>query len=335
MLEEITKSLKAALYERTTSSFIGSLIVFWLYFNWDLSLVLFLDDVNIKDRIANIRKEYVDIYSNYWWPILSATAYSIIYPYIAIGFYSIARHANSLKIIIRNNIENTTTIPLDEFINLKKEIVEKENEFSDLLETRSINENNLIKQLEAEKDINAETTQKLNDILNMQEGYTLFSKGIEKKAKKDIDRLLGEMLVHVSTEHTNGFYYYCSHIYNKVNQHTRTNTLQSLHSAWFTTLRDQASKGLYVNIYHEIDVFWSNFLHIAEEIRNDVKNAIKNKNIFENIISPAKEDWDVVRMDLNSITTHWKRILENEYTNNNSNIDSSKYYPILKSIEDE
>jgi len=340
MIEEITKSLKASLYERATSSFLGSLVIFWIYFNWDLALVLLLDETNITDRISYVRENYVDSWSNYWGPLFYAGLFSIFYPYIAIFFYSISKHANSLKLWIRNKIEDIPTISVSEFKKLKEEIYKRDNEISVLISKKTIREDALLEERDALSEACAGLNSELEISKNGLAKYKVFKEDEIESAITDINRILDELEIHVTDNHTEGFYYFCKEYFEGIKPESMIRNCQSLHNDWLITVKNKVKIGAYTNIYDELETYIRSLIQIAEAVRHDIKYSIRNGMDISgtdveinNKISSVKEDWDIVRRKINNIVDAWRRMVESDYSKEEVNV-TGNYFPTLKPIED-
>lgn len=71
--EDLSKSFKAALYERGQSPFYLAFVLSWIGWNWRFIVYLFFDNPNstetIADKLDFISVNYINVYSNLWNPL--------------------------------------------------------------------------------------------------------------------------------------------------------------------------------------------------------------------------------------------------------------------------
>lgn len=147
MINEMKKSFKAILYERVTSPLSGILILAWLIFNWKACLVLALGDDSIYKRIIFVQANYVNIYDNIYYPAFYSIVFILIYPWITLGPFYIWQRSNYIKSKIKNNFELQTPLTIEKSIELRKEMRQKEIEFTEMMSSKNT------KQIELEAEI--------------------------------------------------------------------------------------------------------------------------------------------------------------------------------------
>ena len=167
MISEMQKSIKAILYERVTSPLSGIFILVWLLFNWKLCLVLTLGNNEISDRIAFVELNYININNNLYYPLFYTLAFIVIYPWISLGPFYIWQRANFHKNKIKNAFDSKTQLTIEQSVELRREIRQKEIEFAEMLSAKNS------KQVELESE-----NQHLHKLLD--EAETKFSKAIEE-----------------------------------------------------------------------------------------------------------------------------------------------------------
>lgn len=86
MLEELSKEVKAQLYDRAKSPLFGGFVIAWLAWNIRAILVLF-SELKYAEKIAAWEKLYPNsdawITSGIVFPLLSAVVFILLYPYPA------------------------------------------------------------------------------------------------------------------------------------------------------------------------------------------------------------------------------------------------------------
>ncbi|MCT8165027.1 MULTISPECIES: hypothetical protein [unclassified Pseudomonas] len=124
MLDDITTTIKAQLYDRITSPLSGAFIVSWAAWNWRFLTVLF------SDLKAPIKLSYIETYifpttsltliNGLLLPFVSATLFVTVYPYPAKWFYKISQlHKKNLR-SVQQSIEDETPMTLEQASQLRK-----------------------------------------------------------------------------------------------------------------------------------------------------------------------------------------------------------------------
>ncbi len=118
MIDDISKSIKASLYDRVTSPLFGAFAISFLFWNYKTVLILF-SSMSALEKIDYIENT---IYKGYWaltlnggvFPLLSAILFIFIYPKPAELIYEYwNKRQRDLK-IIRQKIEDETPITIEE-----------------------------------------------------------------------------------------------------------------------------------------------------------------------------------------------------------------------------
>ncbi|MEE8431093.1 MAG: pentapeptide repeat-containing protein [Candidatus Desulfatibia sp.] len=158
MLEELSKSFKAILYDRVVSPLSGTFILSWLVINWKAMALLLLDDAFVEIRIKNIEA----LYSDNWfmplavYPLISAVILIFIYPYPSkLAYWFSKRRTEELK-KIKQEIEKKTLLTREESDELRIQMEKSKTYASGLLKEKDdliAALNRKIESLEAENPI--------------------------------------------------------------------------------------------------------------------------------------------------------------------------------------
>lgn len=130
MISELSTSIRAHLYERVTNPFLGAVTGAWMFWNYELILVLFSSwspDEKIKyiDTVL-YSAWYISIAYIIVLPLLSALCFLFLYPIPARFVYRYTRiQLKELK-KIKLDVENETPVSQDEHVNLKRKVSELE-----------------------------------------------------------------------------------------------------------------------------------------------------------------------------------------------------------------
>jgi len=123
--DEITTSIKAALYDRARSPFFGAFVISWIAWNWQLIYYLLSEDssLGIFKRIWIINKHYTNWWNNLWLPLISSLFVFIVGSLLTIGF----RYLQILFVNFRNEkIEKGELLTRQQSLEAKKELIEYE-----------------------------------------------------------------------------------------------------------------------------------------------------------------------------------------------------------------
>lgn len=82
-MENIVKSLKAFLYDRSSNPFFANFLFAWSVTNWEIIYVtLFVDAFEFEPltKLQFIEREYINWYDNALWPLLGALFLTLLFP---------------------------------------------------------------------------------------------------------------------------------------------------------------------------------------------------------------------------------------------------------------
>ncbi len=84
MINDIKKSIKATLYERTASPFYGAFIISWVVWNWKIIyLTLFVSEKILQQsKLECIDSHYQNYRKLLFFPLLSALFFTLNMPYM-------------------------------------------------------------------------------------------------------------------------------------------------------------------------------------------------------------------------------------------------------------
>lgn len=124
MLDDLTKEIKAQLYERVKSPLFGAFALSWVAWNYR-ALLAVISDMPFKDRMVYLDGLYPSLEDQFlhclWWPLLTATLFLLAYPWPARGMYWYwAWQQKELK-KVQQGIEDETPITQEEANALRKE----------------------------------------------------------------------------------------------------------------------------------------------------------------------------------------------------------------------
>ena len=163
MLEEISKSIRADLYERASSPLLGAFLTSWLIWNWKTVLVFF-SSMEVVEKVNHIGAV---IYSDFWpsllfllvGPLVTALLFLYLYPIPAKHVYRHFREQQKSLKAIKVAVEEETPLSQDEHNKLRKRISEMESAFYEELTKKDAEIERLRSLLESKnKPITRETS---------------------------------------------------------------------------------------------------------------------------------------------------------------------------------
>lgn len=128
MYDDAVKSIRANLYERTTSPLFGAFTISWLVWNFPFLLVVF-SGMSAPDKIVFIQNE---LYGDLWpsvvflilGPLITSLAFLFLYPFPAAWVYRFWRNRKKRLLEIRREIEDETPLTLEESRRIRQELSE-------------------------------------------------------------------------------------------------------------------------------------------------------------------------------------------------------------------
>ncbi|TGM10686.1 hypothetical protein EHQ81_18845 [Leptospira selangorensis] len=138
MIEKLVNNIYDFLKERLSSPFLVSLLFSWLIINWKIVVILFGTDaqMNPSQRITFIEKNYVNSCFNYWYPLISASAYTVVYPFISLGISLLWSKIDFEKKRLLNKIYRNRLLTLEESLELRDRIERIDSEFERMLKNK-------------------------------------------------------------------------------------------------------------------------------------------------------------------------------------------------------
>lgn len=129
MLEQLSKEVKAQLYDRAKSPLFGGFVLAWLGWNFNAVLVLF-SELKYAEKISAWKAIYGDGLS--WWghaallPLLSSVAFILIYPYPARWMFQYWYSQHKKMKEVQQRIEDETPMTQEEAIALRRTALEEQ-----------------------------------------------------------------------------------------------------------------------------------------------------------------------------------------------------------------
>lgn len=122
MISELSKSIKATLYDRVASPVSGMFLLTWGIWNWKLCLILFFADYGVDQKIATVSASYINTYDNIVCPLVSTTVLVFLYPLVSVLPTRVWEWANAYKSKVRHSYSLEVPLTLAQSITIRQEI---------------------------------------------------------------------------------------------------------------------------------------------------------------------------------------------------------------------
>lgn len=131
-MDELTKSIRAVLYDRIKSPLAGTLFLSWITWNWKIVvLLLFISESKVTGtKIEYILSNYNDVFHLIWGPIISAVLLVTVFPIISYSAYWLSLHFKKWHVNSKNKIEGETLMTIKKSRELKNNIRKQEADFA-------------------------------------------------------------------------------------------------------------------------------------------------------------------------------------------------------------
>lgn len=150
MLTELRKSTNAILFERVSSPLFGTLIISWLIWNWKIVyLTIFISESKLEiNKIDYIIENYQNIHTLITFPLISTFLLITVIPLISNGAFWMNLIYKKWKTDKKNEVEKTQLLTIEQSVELRKEIRDKEIQFEKILEKKTLDNKLLQAQIE-------------------------------------------------------------------------------------------------------------------------------------------------------------------------------------------
>lgn len=150
MWDEIAKSVRASLYERTTSPLFGAYTVAWCIWNYKFLLTL-LSELPIREKLDVLHMTFFPTAESYAYafavPFIGTLVFIFLYPYPARYVYEFWRKQQKLLKEVRQKIDDEMPVTKEEAKELRRSLQRLEDEYQREINNRSAEIQRLREQL--------------------------------------------------------------------------------------------------------------------------------------------------------------------------------------------
>lgn len=152
MWDEIAKSVKANLYERTTSPLFGAYTAAWCIWNYKFLLML-VSELPIREKLDALRIMFFPGIESYIYafgaPLIGAILFIFLYPYPARYVYEFWRKQQKILKEVRQRIDDETPLTKEEARELRHSLYRMEDENQKEISKRNTEIQRLREQLQS------------------------------------------------------------------------------------------------------------------------------------------------------------------------------------------
>lgn len=134
MISEISKSIKATLYDRIVSPVSGIFLLSWGVWNWKICLILLFADYGVDKKISTISTLYINKYDNLFYPVLSTFVLMFIYPIISILPTKTWEWSNAYKSKMKHKYSLEVPLTLEQSITIRQELENQKLELNTIID---------------------------------------------------------------------------------------------------------------------------------------------------------------------------------------------------------
>jgi len=161
MIEDIIKSIKAHLYDRTASPLFGAFVISWLLWNHRFIMAIVFGN-GIQEKYDMMDKTINGAWSQcILFPLITALLYIFVYPYPARWIYGFSKRQQEKLNSIKNEIESNRLLTVEESRKLIAQHLRIENEFQATVDKLNSSISALSSEIESKDNIIDEQDKKI------------------------------------------------------------------------------------------------------------------------------------------------------------------------------
>lgn len=139
MLEDFRKSIRLVLGERLSSPLSGAFFFAWFVWNWKALYYLLYpsDNFSLRDRLDYAERNLLNWDHSLFYPALSAAFLILLYPFLTTGALLIWLKFRKWQGEIRNKVERSQLLTLEQSIDLRIAIEHQRDELDQLMRSKN------------------------------------------------------------------------------------------------------------------------------------------------------------------------------------------------------
>ena len=188
MIEDIIKSIKAHLYDRTASPLFGAFVISWLLWNHRFIMAIVFGN-GLQEKYEMMDKAINGAWSQcILFPLITALLYIFAYPYPARWIYGFSKRQQEKLNSIKNEIESNRLLTVEESRKLIAQHTLMENEYQDTINRLNLTITTLKSNIESndnlinEKEIS--NNELKNDITRLSKSINTLESDLKSREKK-------------------------------------------------------------------------------------------------------------------------------------------------------
>ncbi|EPI8558189.1 hypothetical protein ACTAJO_000724 [Vibrio fluvialis] len=141
MITDSVNSIKAYLYDRTSSPLLGAMIISWAIWNYKFVMLIFCD-MSYSEKLIMINSLYDTNYELHFvgmiFPLATTIFYIFIFPYPSLFVYKFYLNRQSELNKSKQEKENNTLLSVEDSINLRMEMENIKNKIASQIQSKDI-----------------------------------------------------------------------------------------------------------------------------------------------------------------------------------------------------
>lgn len=128
----------AEIKNRTTNPLLVSFFISWPIINWKITIGLFTNISTLKTDGYNSYIQLIEKNSDkdytLWYPLLAATVYTIIFPWIKLGVLALNTFAKRLSTDLNLRLSKDGKVPMKKYLTIRESYIERQKQLQQILE---------------------------------------------------------------------------------------------------------------------------------------------------------------------------------------------------------
>jgi len=184
MLKEFYQSIRATLYERSTSPLTGTFALAWISFNWRPVLIAAMSNRPIEDRISYIEQHYISWKEGLVFPFAVSLAIIFIYPKASTFVFKLWEREKLARTELRRSLQRLGTLSPTQTATLLETLENQETRYIELQGKKVLEAKELQKTLAGKEEL---IQKYLDEINNEKAASAILQKNFEMLNQQNLD----------------------------------------------------------------------------------------------------------------------------------------------------